>query len=577
MYYKTPGGISVNFILEEVSHKTEEHEFFCPIPKGYEVGRTKYVIVYGTVMSGLGKGIFASSLAKLLQLKGLKVSIMKFDGYLNADAGTLNPFRHGEVFVLDDGTESDMDLGTYERFLGIALNQNNYLTGGKLFTRILDRERKGNYLGRDVQFVPHVTGEIKSFVRSLAMSSGADVVFVEVGGTVGDIENNYFIEAMRELQYEEGRENVCNVALTYVLEPGFLGEQKSKAAQLGLKLLMGQGIQPDIIACRCNHPVIEKVREKISLSSNVPVEGVISIHDMESIYLIPFLLEKSRLDEQTVDLLGLRSRVKNDYDAREAWEEYVQKLQNLSQEVTIGVTGKYTSLRDSYASIIKALEHAGTSLGVNVRISWIDTTELDEKSTAEKLKEVQGILVPGAFGSRGAEGKINCVKYARENKIPYLGLCYGFQMAVIEFARNICGLEKANTTEVNPQTLHPVIDLLPEQQRIAELGGNMRLGGHDVEVKPGTRAASLYGSTSVRERFRHRWECNPSYIAALESKGLIFSGKAPGREIMQILELPKEMHPFFIGTQFHPEYVSKPLRPHPLYLGFVKAVVNSLK
>ncbi len=566
----------MNIVLENVSHKTEEHEFFCPIPNSYEVGRAKFVIVYGTVMSGLGKGIFASSLAKLLQLKGLKVSIMKFDGYLNADAGTLNPFRHGEVFVLDDGTESDMDIGTYERYLGLTLNKNNYLTGGKLFTQILDRERKGNYLGRDVQFVPHVTGEIKNFVRNLALSSRADIVFVEVGGTVGDIENNYFIEAMRELQYEEGRENVCNVALTYVLEPGFLGEQKSKAAQLGLRSLMALGIQPDIIACRCNHEVINKVREKISLSANVPVERVVSVHDMDSIYLIPSLLEKSRLDEQTIDLLGLRSRVKNDYIARESWEQYIEKIQNLKKEVTIGITGKYTSLRDSYASIIKALEHAGTHLGVDVKINWIDTTELDEKTTEEKLKEVQGIIVPGAFGSRGAEGKINCVKYARETKMPYLGLCYGFQMAVIEFARNVCGFERANTTEVDPQTPHPVIDLLPEQQRIAELGGNMRLGGQDVEIKNGTMAAAFYGSNLVRERFRHRWECNHNYIAQLESKGLIFSGKAPGREIMQILELPKEVHPFFIGTQYHGEYTSKPLQPHPLYLGFVRAVMERM-
>ncbi len=571
----------MNTIIEEVSQKTSEHEFFNSQPEGYKPGQTKYVAVYGTVMSGLGKGIFASSLAKLLQLKGMKVSIMKYDGYLNYDAGTLNPFRHGEVFVLDDGTEGDMDLGTYERFLDLKLTKDNYLTGGKIFTQILSRERKGNYLGRDVQFVPHVTGEIKHFVRSLALSSGADVLFVEVGGTVGDIENNYFIEAMRELQYEEGRANVCNVALTYVLEPGFLGEQKSKAAQLGLRELMAKGIQPDIIACRCDHEVTEKTREKISVSASVPVSRVVSVHDVESIYLLPRLLEKVRLDEQTIDLLELRSRINPDYELRDQWEEYVQKIPPAGDEVVVGITGKYTMLRDSYASIIKALEHAGTSLGLKVKLKWIETTELNAEKAAEELKEVQGIIVPGAFGSRGSEGKINCIRYAREKGLPYLGLCYGFQMALIEFARNICGLSGANSTEVNQQAAEPVIDLLPEQQDIAKLGGNMRLGGQDMEIKAGTRAAELYGLDRfpakggvflVRERFRHRWECNPAYIRTFEEKGLVFSGRAPGREIMQVLELPREVHPFFIATQAHPEFTSRPLRPNPFYLGFLKAV-----
>jgi len=564
----------MNDILENVSNKTEEHEFYNPIPEGYQIGKTKYIVVFGTVMSGLGKGIFASSLAKLFQLKGLKVSIMKFDGYLNVDAGTLNPFRHGEVFVLDDGTEGDMDLGTYERYLDLNLSKNNYLTGGKLFTKILSLERKGSYLGRDVQFVPHVTGEIKKFVRTLGMSSNADVVFVEVGGTVGDIENNYFIEAMRELQYEEGKENVCQVALTYVINPGFLGEQKSKAAQLGLRSLMACGIQPDIIACRCENEVIEKAREKISVSANVPVERVVSVHDMESIYLIPSLLEKSRLDEQAIDLLGLRSRTKPNYELRDNWEKYVQNIKNLNKEITIGITGKYTALRDSYASIIKALEHAGTHNNVKVNLKWIDTTDLSEQKTIESLKDVQGIIVPGAFGSRGAEGKINCIKYAREHKLPYLGLCYGFQMAVIEFARNVCELEDSNSTEINSTCKNPVIDILPEQKGIDSLGGNMRLGGYDVEVKEGTFAEKLYNFNPVRERFRHRWECNPEYIKKLEEKGLIFSGKAPGREIMQILELPRDVHPFFVGTQFHPEFTSRPLQPNPLYLGFVKAVLE---
>jgi CTP synthase len=564
----------MNSILTGASKKSEEHEYYNPLPEGYQVGKTKYVVVYGTVMSGLGKGIFASSLAKLLQIKGLKVSIMKFDGYLNADAGTLNPFRHGEVFVLDDGTESDMDLGTYERYLGLELSKNNYLTGGKLFTKILLQERKGSYLGRDVQFIPHVTGEVKNFVRNLAVTSGADVVFVEVGGTVGDIENMYFIEAMRELAHEEGHENVCNVALTYVIEPGFLGEQKSKAAQLGLRELMALGIQPDIIACRCEHEVIEKVREKISIFASVPLSRVVSVHDADSIYLIPTMLRKYKLDEQTIEVLGLKDRVKEDGAVKNEWESYVYRILGMEKEITIGITGKYTSLRDSYASIIKALEHAGTHLGTKVNLKWIDTTFLSEEKAAKELADVQGVLVPGAFGSRGAEGKITCVKYAREQKVPYLGLCYGFQMATIEFARNVCKLDGANSTEVNENTPHPVIMLLPEQQRIAELGGNMRLGGYDIEIREGSFAAELYGSIVAHERFRHRWECNPDYIPQLEANGLIFSGKAPGREIMQILELSREVHPFFMATQAHPCFTSNPLKPNPMYLGFVKACLE---
>ncbi|MBT5740387.1 CTP synthase (glutamine hydrolyzing) [Candidatus Woesearchaeota archaeon] len=544
------------------------------MPEGYAIGKTKFIVVSGTVMSGLGKGIFAASLAKLLQLKGLNVTLMKFDGYLNVDAGTLNPFRHGEVFVLDDGTESDMDLGTYERFLGENITHHNYLTGGKLFSQILEKERKGDYLGRDVQFIPHVTGDIKRFVRKLALSSNADVVFVEIGGTVGDIENNYFIEAMRQLQYEEGKENVCNVALTYILNPDFLGEQKSKAAQLGLRSLMASGVQPDIVGCRCDTEVNLKVREKISLAVNVPVDRVVSVHDVKSIYIIPKLLEKARLDEQVVDILGLRSRLKNNYSLREKWESYIARTLAPQTSLKIGITGKYTSLRDSYASIIKALEHAGTHLGVKVELKWIETTNLVSSEVSELLSDVAGIIVPGAFGKRGAEGKISCIKHARENNLPYFGLCYGFQMAVIEFARNVCGLENANSTEIDPKTPYPVIEILPEQQRIETLGGNMRLGGHDVEIKTESKVNQYYNNTLIRERFRHRWECNHEYLQQLEEHGLIFSGKAVGQEIMQILEL--KGHPFFIGTQFHPEYLSRPLQPHPLYINFLKVALSNL-
>ncbi|MDO8656220.1 MAG: CTP synthase (glutamine hydrolyzing), partial [Nanoarchaeota archaeon] len=470
-----------------------------------------------------------------------------------------------------------MDLGTYERYLHTNITKNNYLTGGKLFSKILNQERQGSYLGRDVQFIPHVTAEIKRFVRQLAVSSDADVVFVEVGGTVGDIENNYFLEAMRELKYEEGAGNVAVVAVTYVLHPHFLGEQKSKAAQLGLKTLMGLGLQPDIIACRCEQPVTSKSREKISVSSNVPIERVVSVHDCDSIYIIPALLQEAKLDEQTISLLGLQPRLREDIVIKKQWQEYVHKINSAQREITIGITGKYTALRDSYASIIKALEHAGTHLGAKVHLKWIDTTDLKEDTVAAALTGVDGIIVPGAFGSRGAEGKINCINYVREHKIPYLGLCFGFQMALVEYARNKCKLTGAHTTEIDPNTIHPVIDLLPEQTGIGSLGGNMRLGGHDVDIKVGTMAAQLYGSLLVRERFRHRWECNPDYIKTFEENGIIFSGKAPGRDIMQILELPKDVHPYFVATQYHGEYLSRPLDPHPLYMGLLKAAMERKK
>jgi len=557
-------------IFSKIAKKSDEHEFFVDIPEGYSPGKTKYIITTGTVMSGLGKGIFNSSLAQLLQAKGLTIAPIKLEGYLNVDSGTLNPFRHGEVFVLDDGLECDMDLGTYERFLNLDLSKDNFMTAGRLFTRILDKERKGKYLGRDVQFVPHVTGEIKRVLRSLALRKKADIVLVEIGGTVGDIENSYYLEAMRELSYEEGPDNVCFVTLTYILEPGFLGEQKSKAAQLGIKNLLTAGIQPHIIACRCENPASEKVREKISVFSNVPFNRVFSSHDVKSIYLIPLSMKEAKLDEAVIDILGLKHRIKKGSIKR--WEELVQNILNPEGEITIGITGKYTWLRDSYASIIKALEHAGAHCRTKVKIRWIETTDIESNKIPieDAMKGLSGIIVPGGFGKRGTEGKISCIRYARENKMPYLGLCLGFQMAVVEYARNVCGLEGANTIEVEADCKHPVIAILPGQADLKSLGGNMRLGGHDVEIIKDTRAWELYGKRlSVRERFRHRYECNPPYIETLEKHGLVFSGKAPDQQIMQILELKD--HPFFIGTQFHPEFTSKPLSSHPLYDGFIRA------
>ena len=563
-------------ILGKIGQSTEETEFYTPMPAGYRRGHHKFVIVVGTVMSGLGKGIISSSLAKLLQDKGLKVAPIKMEGYYNIDSGTLNPYRHGEVFVLDDGMECDMDLGTYERLLDQDLSGANFTTNGQIFSSVLKKEREGSYLGRDVQTIPHVTGEVKLKLRELAVRSDADVVFVEVGGTVGDYENGVYLEACRELAYEEGDGSVVFVALTYVLEPGTLGEQKSKAAQLGIKRLMEIGIMPHIVACRATNPVSEKVRQKISMHTNVPMRRVVSMHDAESIYLVPEALREAGIDREVLTLLDLHDRVdqRHEDQARLKWRWFIDRIGKSRRPVNIGITGKYTALRDAYASIIKACEHCSVQLDAKVNLKWIDTTALDASNVEHHLADCHGIIVPGGFGVRGTEGKIDCIRYARENRMPFLGICLGFQMAVIEFARNVCGLSGANSTEFDQHAPAPVIDILPEQKKIEGLGGSMRLGGKDVQIKPGTMASRLFnGAGQVRLRFRHRYEVDPKYIEALERNGMVFSGKAPQHPIMQVLELPQDVHPYFMGTQAHPELTSRPLRPSPLFMGLVRAAL----
>ncbi len=560
-------------MLKAVSKKSDDSEFFSSFPKGYQKGRTKYIIITGTVISGVGKGTFSSSIGTLLKLfHGYRVSPVKFDGYLNYDAGTLNPFRHGEVFVLDDGTECDLDLGTYERMMNANFSKDNYLTSGKIFKMIIDKERAGKYLGRDVQFVPHVTGEIKGFLRSLAVGSDADVVLVEVGGTVGDIENSYFLEAMRELAYEEGRENVCFVTVTYILQPRSLGEHKSKAAQLGLRTLMGLGIQPNIVICRSENPVNEKVREKISIYSNVPLERVISCYDIDNIYKIPMFLQDTGIDEEIIKILNLPRKKNGDMADYEKWKELVKKINSAKKEITIGIVGKYTTVHDSYLSILKAIEHTSPYVGAKAKIQWIEASTVTPENVKQKLEGVDGIIVPGGFGERGVEGKIECIRYAREHDIPFFGLCYGMQMAVIEFARNACGLKGAHTTEIDDETPNPVICILPEQEEIKGLGGTMRLGGFDLLIEKDSLAHKLYGKTHARERFRHRWNVNPKYIECLEKNGMVFSGRAPEKRIMQIMELPGKK--FFLGTQFHPELTSRPINPHPLFRGFLEACLK---
>jgi CTP synthase len=561
-------------LLRSTRDSSADTEFQLPLPAGYKLGDTRYVIVFGTVMSGLGKGIFSSSLAKCLRDKGLSVAPIKLEGYLNIDSGTLSPYRHGEVFVLDDGTECDMDLGTYERVLDQDLTRLNFATSGQIFRSVLERERTGGYLGRDVQMIPHVTGEVKNRLRELAVVTKADVVFVEIGGTVGDVENAYIIEAMRQLAFEEGQQSVCFVALTYVMEPDILGEQKSKPAQLGIRRLMEMGIQPHMIACRARAPVQRNVREKIALFSNVPPERVYSMHDCESVYLIPDLLRGAGCDKAVIDWLRLEDRVDAAAEraARETWMRQVTRRRNATYQITVGIIGKYTSVRDAYASIIKAFEHAGAELGCNVDLRWIETTELTAESVPATLVDLHAIVVPGAFGLRGAEGKIACLRYARETRLPTLGICYGFQMSVVEIARNVCGLAGANSTELEPDCRFPVISTLPEQRGIKQLGGTMRLGGEDAIIKPGTRAARMFGSRA-RLRFRHRYEVDPRYIAQLEEGGIVFSGRAAQGEIMNILELPAEMHPYYLGTQAHPELTSRPLRPSPFFVGLVQAAL----
>ena len=541
------------------------------------------MVVVGTVMSGLGKGIFSSSLAKLVKDKGLNVAPIKMEGYLNIDSGTLNPYRHGEVFVLEDGLETDMDLGTYERMLNMNLGRRNFITAGQIYTEILEKERRGGYLGRDVQMIPHVTGSVKRKLRELAMDAGdgqpADVVFVEVGGTAGDYENGFYIEALRELAFEEGPGSTCFVALTYVLEPNALGEQKSKAAQLGIKRLMEAGIQPQIVACRAENPVTETVREKIAMFSNVPQQRVFSMHDRTSIYSIPDSIRGAGLDREIFSILNLHNRVDTlqEDQAREEWATFSGKLNSdHDRSIRIGITGKYAALRDAYASIEKAIEHCGIHLETDIDVQWLDTTDIGTSQDAEGiLGEVDAVIVPGGFGQRGVEGKIACVEYARVNTVPYLGICLGFQVAVIEYARNVLGLKDADSTEFKPECTNSVISELPEQKAIEGImGGTMRLGAQDVELTEGSLASRLFQCrTTIRERFRHRFEVDPRYIEQLTDAGLVFSGRHPSYQIMQVLELPQDVHPYFIGGQFHPELTSRPLHPQPMFMGLVAAAL----
>jgi CTP synthase len=530
--------------------------------------KTKFIVITGGVLSGLGKGIFTSSLGKLLQSSGFGVVPIKVDPYVNVDAGTMNPIEHGEVFVLDDGSEVDMDLGTYERFLGINLTSDNNITTGKIYQKVIDKEREGKYLGKTVQIIPHITNEIKNWFKRVANDQRADIVLIEIGGTVGDIENLVFLEACRQLSIKE---DVVFVHCTLVPVISVVGEQKTKPSQQSVQKLREIGIQPDFLYCRSPELLEPKIKAKLSLFCGIPEDNVISGPDLDNIYKVPLILEEQGVTRKVLGKLGLSQRKK---DLKE-WKNLVKKMESTRKNVNIAITGKYTELHDSYVSIMESLKSSCGKLGVKLKVKWIETTDIENKKVKvdDVLKGVDGIIVPGGFGPRGTEGKIECIRYARENKIPFLGLCYGFQLATIEFARNVCGLEKANSTEIDPKTPHPVIDLLPEQRKIYKKGGTMRLGGHDVIIKKGTKANKIYGSSKTRERFRHRWEFVPDYKKRIECKGLVFSGHDKSGEIMQILELPE--HPFFMASQFHPEFTTRVLKPNPLFFNFIESAFGN--
>jgi len=526
--------------------------------------RKKVIVITGGVLSGLGKGIVSASIGKLLSNK-YKVVPIKCDGYLNVDPGTMNPVEHGEVFVLDDGGEVDLDFGHYERFMGLHCKFKWNLTSGKVFQALVEKERKGDFLGKTVQVIPHVTGEIRSVWDDIAKKEKADILLIEIGGTVGDLENLWFLEACRELQGILSKENIVFVHLGLVPVIDKQGQQKTKPLQQSITFLRERGIFPDIIIGRSVDYLTKKTKQKIHWLCNVPEQNVISDPDSQSVYELPLVFQKEGLPQAIAKHLNIRVK-----PSLSKWEGLVHNIQKPKKQITIAICGKYTELADSYISIVEALAHAGAHNNCKVHLKWIETTDMEK--TPEKisglLTHCQGVIVPGGFGSRGTEGKIEVIRYLREHNIPFLGICYGMQLAVIEFARNVCRLDDANSSEIL-QTQNPVIDLLPEQKKVTQKGASMRLGGHDVQIKRGTKAHGIFRSYKIRRRFRHRYEVNPAYIDLIEQHGLVFSGKAPKQPIMQVMELPKLL--YFMGVQFHPELTSTLEKPSPLFMGLVSA------
>ena len=532
----------------------------------------KYIFVTGGVVSSLGKGLAAASIGTLLEHRGLRVTIQKFDPYLNVDPGTMSPYQHGEVYVLNDGAETDLDLGHYERFTNCVLTRFNNLTSGQVFENVIKKERRGEYLGKTVQFIPHVTDEIKARIHDLSSQNPeVDVIITEIGGTVGDIEGHLFLEALRQFSLEVGRANTCFIHVTLLPLIRAAGEIKTKPTQQSVAKLREIGIQPDIVICRTEHDLDDDNRRKIAMFCNVEHRNIVAFRDVKhSIYECPLDLRQDKIDRLVVDNLGIDSPTPDLTD----WENFVERLINPQHQVTIAVVGKYIDLQDAYKSIYESLTIAGAAHHAEVKIVRIDSESIEEGNASAIIGEVDGILIPGGFGDRGIEGKILAAQYARSTGIPYLGICLGMQVATVEFARNVCHLEGAHTTECNKNTPHPVISLQEEQKGIKDMGATMRLGSCDSLVHPGTLAASLYGGDqTIKERHRHRYEFNPAYLEQLKEAGLIISSVSADEGLVEIIEL--EDHPFYIGAQFHPEFQSKPNRPHPLFSGFVKASLES--
>jgi len=540
--------------------------------------KTKFIFIVGGVMSGVGKGITTASVGKVLQSKGFSVTAMKIDPYINVDAGTMNPIEHGEVFVTDDGIETDQDIGNYERFLGIDILSDNYMTTGSVYESVIHRERNLEYDGKCVEVVPHIPLEVIGRIKKVAKNTKADFVLIEIGGTIGEYQNVLFLEAARMLKSEQPK-NVIVFMVSYLPVPNKIGEMKTKPTQYAARTLNSAGIQADFIVCRSEVPLDETRKEKISMFCNIEKTNVISAPDIDSIYDVPVNFDKEDLAQKILSKFGMKVKKKGLKD----WEKLANKIKNLDKTIEIGIVGKYFNtgdfvLADSYISVIEAIKHAAWANNRKPVIKWINSEEYEKNpDKLKELKKLSGVIIPGGFGSRGVEGKIKAIEYLRKNKIPFFGLCYGMHMACIEFARNVCGLENANTSEINKNTSHSIIDIMPEQKKNLKeknYGATMRLGAYPAKLKDGTIVKSAYGSSEISERHRHRFEVNPDYVEILEDKGLVFSGTSPNKHLMEIVELPKSEHPFFVATQFHPELKSRPLDPHPLFKAFIKAGIG---
>ncbi|PKR84710.1 CTP synthase [Heyndrickxia camelliae] len=530
---------------------------------------TKYIFVTGGVVSSLGKGITAASLGRLLKNRGLSVTIQKFDPYINVDPGTMSPYQHGEVFVTDDGAETDLDLGHYERFIDINVTKYSSVTTGKVYSEVLRKERRGEYLGGTVQVIPHITNEIKSRVFRAGEVTNADVVITEIGGTVGDIESLPFLEAIRQIKSDIGRENVMYIHCTLVPFIKAAGEMKTKPTQHSVKELRSLGIQPNIIVVRTEMPISQDMKDKIGLFCDIDPKAVIECRDADTLYSIPLALQDQNLDQIVCDHLKIQSP---EADMTE-WIQLVERVRNLKKTTRIALVGKYVELQDAYLSVVEALKHAGYTFDADVDIDWINAEHVTEDNVKELLKDASGILVPGGFGDRGVEGKILAIQYARENKVPFLGICLGMQLASIEYARNVLGLKGAHSAEIDPTTKYPIIDLLPEQKEIEDLGGTLRLGLYPCRLAKDTKAFEVYGKEIIYERHRHRYEFNNHYRQQMEDEGFIFSGTSPDGRLIEIIELKD--HPWFVASQFHPEFTSRPTRPQPLFRGFIEATLNN--